>query len=215
METLSAREFLSLYQINLAAKTGLPTKIRKDEIERYIEDSYKNSTLSEEERKQLLIMQSQIREIDLVQHVANRLLTTITPALRGKLHEIPVGTLPTRDFNAASIRSPSGEPVAVIASGLSGTLFDIAAWYVAYVGFDGLPPEVSEADSSLKIFELTMFHLTGSADWLPSERIHVKAPLRRNVIGAFWTNAMNFVLGHEYAHAVLGHLSEVAGARHI
>lgn len=206
MESGSAREFLKLYQAGFASE--LPTKVRRDEALNYLTAALNDESLSDEE---IAIIKSRIAEVsesDFASDMAGQLLAKLDSELRQRLLKIPVGVLPGLLFNAETVQSRNTETIIVIATGLSYTLFEIASWYVASVPFEGLPPETSETEASLNVFKLTLFHLTQSSRWLPMSRVEPRAPLRRNIIGAFWTNGLNFVLGHEYAHFNLGHLND-------
>lgn len=210
MNQNEANLYLWAYQFDAASKTGLRPSITLEEIERSFNDSHgHDSSLTPEELEQFRQMRATIgKETDIIRYHADILIKMVPPAWRAKIETIPVGTLPHIEVNAATIRTPSGDPIIVVATGLSVMLFEVAAWCAAATPLAGSPPEAELGDATRNIFQWTVFYVTRSPEWLPKEIFRSQSPIRRNLIGALYANAIFFVLGHEYGHAILGHLEQ-------
>lgn len=208
MDNAAAKEFLLDYQAAFGSE--LPTKIRRDEFLRYISSKLESGGLSDEERAMYQSLVADARDFDVMQMMSEKLVSTLSVELRESLSQIPVGVLPKLLFNAETVQAGDIGPIVVVSSGLSAALLDIASWYVAATKIADLPAEVSEVEAAFYIVKTLIFNITGSRAWRPGKRPAPREPLRRNIIGGMWTNGLNFVLGHEYSHFILGHLHETS-----
>jgi len=202
-----AAAFLKRYQLTTSLRTRMPTKLRGDEIDLHLSEMLSDASLTETEIAQAHEMRAAVGiEIDATRHHADRLIGVLPSVWQERLRSIPVGTLPDLKVNAATVKSDTGEPIVVIASGLSTFLFEVANWCTLATPMADEEPETTLSDATRHIFQWAMFYVTRQPEWFPQGLVRSKSPARRNLIGGLWTNGLNFVLGHEYGHALLGHL---------
>jgi hypothetical protein len=149
-------------------------------------------------------------ERDMMAYHARQLVEKLPHVFRSKLADIPVGTLPTIDFNATA-KSHFGDPYIVIRTGLISKLHIIAECFAATVRLSpGEPPEMNVADAGVSVFRNMMAWLRNDARWLGSSEgsgVDVVSYERRGLVGTLTYHAQDFILGHEYGHILLGHLS--------
>lgn len=204
----SAEEFLHNYQIFLESSTGIRTHYGPGDHAASMGRLFGAREPTEQERVEMSRVSSDMRsETDLVRKLSARLIGALPDKERSRLARIPVGTLPTSSFNGRVLRIPSGENIVVINAGLPATLFEIAQNFVGSRSFPGSPPEIPFEKATMNIFLHAFYQAAGRVLTVP-ERSYVDFPDRRFTVGALWTNGLFFVLGHEYAHILKGHLRE-------
>ncbi|XHH09842.1 MAG: hypothetical protein ACFCUE_04240 [Candidatus Bathyarchaeia archaeon] len=128
------------------------------------------------------------------------------------LSEIPVGFLPTRQINACSIRTPRNGAIILFDSAVIYTLMFLFRSYFSLDSWRDSKPfchDYTEDDFGMTIFILAGFCATSNLDILN------KAPALDcpSISGYDKTIICHcnftewFILLHEYAHVILGHLS--------
>lgn len=208
MDQLTATTLLTKLQLAHQQRSGLSAKITSQDLaEQDIEELLNDSSLTESERENARkAVTATQKEIDAVQFSADLLLRFLPAPLAGELKRIPVGTLPDLDLNAAMLLISPDQPIVVVNTGLWDCFFHVASWWASAGDMASAPAEISIVDATQNIFRAMLFYHTRDPDWLPGPAFASKYEQRRNMIGGLWTNAVNFVLGHEYAHVLLGHL---------
>lgn len=214
MDQVTATDILALYQLCSVRRTGLPAELNRDDAARQLERILNDPSISPEEAAQYRDVLAGIhKEADVVRQMADRLVDSLPATVADKVKNIPVGTLPDLELNAQTLLTPNNEPIVVVASGLGTLLFELATYCAGATNMEGAPAELSLKAVTEGIFRWMMFYHTHSVEWVP-ESFQSRYANRRSLIGALWTNAFNFVLGHEYGHVMLGHLTDPAATVH-
>jgi hypothetical protein len=213
MNQLSADEYLGMLQALYGEESNLPLpRIDQAQRIRLTADLMKDLTPVEKAKvdSNLKIQEDVLRETDQARFYGNFLLRLLSPAHRINIEQIPIGVIPNLDFNAATLRSPSGDPVIVVCSGLMATLFEVASWFAGTVDNQSGKAEVGFIEATEMIFRWAVFHNTHSKEWLPPSEFRTRNYLRIELTAGLVQNAMNFVIGHEFGHVMLGHLGDSA-----
>jgi hypothetical protein len=213
----SAEAFLQAYQILISSETAVVRqRVDPAQLRRFQNDLMKGFTDQErlKANTDLDALGRLAKESDHARFHAERFLQLLSPAQRDVLSKIPIGSLPSLAFNAETLRSPSGDPIIGICSGLMATLFEVSSWYVASVPVARSQPEVDFAEATQMIFRLVVFHYTRSHEWLPPKPFRTTKYERMELAGGLFANAMNFVIGHEYGHVLLGHVADAGTVDH-
>jgi hypothetical protein len=206
MEHLSAREYLEFLQAETAIRSGISARFVESDLASRESPAFIKSPVTPEEARQMEEFKARLSgETDFVAFSAKQLAEYLSVSTRSKLASIVVGTLPIPDFNAMA-QSPSGEPLVIVTSGLFSLLHVTSEALVATVPLAGSPAELPITQGTLEAFRHLAAWLRQNTLLLPHTRFTVRSPTRRNMIGAISANGLNFVLAHEFAHVMLGHL---------
>jgi hypothetical protein len=198
---LSAKEYLDLLIADAdSSKSALPSNFFIEDILASARSAY-SPTNREIVAYKAVFGQNPSGKTNL-EIKAERLLDTMPD--RELLAAIPVGWLPIKDFNAM-VLAPNGDPLILITLGLWTLVSRIASCFIASVRIDDSGPEDSFENASRDAFLYAM-SFTHNRDLLSSATRALQTSERRAIVGMMTYNATNFVLGHEYAHVLLGHL---------
>jgi hypothetical protein len=211
MNQLSADEYLGMLQALYGEESNLPLpRIVQAERTRLTADLMNGLTYAERAKvdSDLQIQEDVLSETDQARFYGNILLRLLSGEHRRNLERIPIGVIPNLDFNAATLRTPSGDPAIVVCSGLMATLFEVASWFAGTVDNQSGKAEVGFIEATEMIFRWAVFHYTRSKEWLPPSEFRTRNYLRITLTAGLVQNAMNFVIGHEFGHVVLGHLAD-------
>lgn len=210
MDQLAATELLTKLQLLSRLRSGLPDIAKADYLgdDRAADSLVDNPTLTPREREEARKVAAEVRAgVDAARWSADFLMGHLPAELGDELRPIPVGALADLELNAGTLLASPGQPIIVVNNGLQTCFSGVGGWWASAGPIPGAPAEASLAEASLNIFRWLLFYGTHDPQWMP-EHFVSRYEERRGMIGAMWTNAFNFVLGHEYAHVLLGHLAQ-------
>jgi hypothetical protein len=213
MDQTTATNLLALIQIEIERRTGLTSRVDPEDVEKQVRDLLNDPTLDEAEKAGLRNAVNEIRqETDSIRLHADKLIERLPSSVADEIRRIPVGGLPFPVLNAAAMTAyelggmvlAGNEPIIVVLDGLRGALYGVSGACAATAPIPEIPEEVSIVDATESIFRWMLFLRTGSTDWMPKP--YRNRAVRHEVHLGLFANALNFVLAHEYAHVLLGHL---------
>jgi hypothetical protein len=215
MDQATATNLLTFIQIEIDRRTGRTSRVDPNDVEKQVRDLLNDPRLDESEKAALLNSVKESRqETDSIRLHADKLIARLPSSVAKEIKGIPVGGLPFPVLNAATMIDyeldgmllASNEPIIVVLDGLRGVFYGVSGACAATAPILGMPEEVSIEDATESIFRWMLFLRTGSRGWMPEPyRNHA---VRHEVHLGLFANALNFVLGHEYAHVLLGHLRD-------
>jgi hypothetical protein len=198
MAMISAREYLELLQSKYALETA-GSILRTADIANTVAPT-------PAEAKQIEQYKAQLKgEVDVLSVHARNLLESLPQSANAVLSNIPVGSLPLAGSINAMVSSPYGEPIIVVTTGLISMLHIVTEAFVASL-YEGSPPEQTFDDATYTAFRVIAGWLRHDKRLFTELPYKVRSPQRREMIGGINANGLNWVLGHEFAHVLLGHL---------
>jgi hypothetical protein len=211
----SAAAYLRGLQRTYGDLTSLRWEFSKDEIdfERLLDDEEFVRKLKavhgERSREQLrAILEGPLVEPDKTHFVARSILSGLPDAEAGRLRTIPIGALPTNDPNAAAIRTPGGDPVVVVNTGMMALLSRSVNAFIGVQPTPLTPAMWSDRKATNWIVQGCIALATGTAragmDRVPT----FTDPMRMTASASLVDCATAFIIGHEYGHVQLGHLED-------
>lgn len=149
-----------------------------------------------------------ISEYWLQNYILRPLIETLPSGFKQKAEQLVVGMLPIYNPNAQVIRSPNGEPIVILDSGLMAVLANYSETemlqpvLLKQYGMDYVNKFIDDRD-----YRLVRFFLTHGASGL-----HVPYEYKRNYQSMLLHNAQiigmeTFVVAHEFAHIYANHMS--------
>jgi hypothetical protein len=209
---MNARDtaFLEHLQLQIAATTNAPLQPSREDVDAHLARLLLDESLHPEERSSLERWRETRTDDDVSRRHAAQLLSHLEGDERTRLSGVAVVTVADYALNSMTVRSGSGMPVISLTSGLLAALCGSAAWCGAATAMPGAPAEATVAETLHNLVATVACLVTRSATWLPTRQFVSRYSRRRAVIAGLFDQALNFVLGHEYGHILLGHLA--AGA---
>jgi hypothetical protein len=212
----AAIKFLKGYQEAYASVTGLryniPGKEVLDNYEQIFKDELFVDTIKaiyqlglEEFKQKYLVPFS--KEDDYINYLANQIITHNNIADH-QIADVPVGTLPTNDFNAAAIKTDIGDRVIVLNTGTIAFMSEVLNSFLGTLPTQYSAPLWTKQDAIFRIIQWTTAVSTGTAKFGISKTPTFTNPDLMGASGSIGDNARVFMLAHEYGHFIKGHLND-------
>lgn len=216
-ESMSSADFLARHQALYGGVTGLRWQFSTGEIsvEHLLDDTEfmellkKRHGVSTAAELRALLVTPFDEETDKARWITRFILEglndNVDAEIKQSLRVVPIGSLPTRDANAATVRAPSGDPVILIDMGVLALLHTAARAYVGAFPTPLTPPRWSFRQATEWIIQWCVAMALGNA-LLGIERVpKFRDPARMMGSASIADNATAFLIGHEYSHILLGH----------
>jgi hypothetical protein len=144
-------------------------------------------------------------ELDHIRYIAAQLIESAPADIQPSLRNLPVGSLPTLDLNAQTVRHPEGYSIIVLHTGTVISIYRIVCSFLGTLPVPGSQPEWSFLEAANWIMQSLAATAFGEPR-LGYEQIPVfRHPRRMAAAGSLVDNACAFILGHEYSHFLLRH----------
>jgi len=149
---------------------------------------------------------------DHIRKISNTVLESLDNQKRNNLKDYAVGLLPTSDPNACSIAVPDGGYIIALDLGLTPFLFQmntLLASTFGIIGFGGKlqNPVQDTKQISYDLYKIAQYYTNTLSRPIPSER--KKYSFQTTMIASILSQIqLIFVLAHEFAHIIMGHLKE-------
>ncbi len=213
----SAIEYLSKYQEAYSSVTGIRYKIPGKEITSIYDNSLINKVFLEQVRNKHQLNEEQFKEKylipflmedDFIRHLAQQLVLYNDLSSNSSTAHIPVGTLPTLDFNAAAIKTNNGDRILVLNTGIVVFMSEVLNSFLGTLTTPFLKPLWSQKEAAFRIIQWTIAVSTGTAKFGISKTPFFTDLNLMAASGSVGDNARIFILGHEYGHFFLNHLND-------
>lgn len=139
---------------------------------------------------------------DIINHIPKDVKKRLPPGF--------VGEFPINDLNGMSMMTPSKEYLILINRGLTVALQQwaklIVSIFVTRLGFERSPDVNSHVENVATVMRYSLLAYIQRKE-IPSFPVYVEEPAA-TLITVLGMSASRFVLAHEYAHILLGHLGQ-------
>lgn len=215
---ISALNFLKEYQETYSSVTGLPYIIPQEEISKLCERLFENEEFVKkikvkhnistiEEFKKLFISPFS-KEEDYLRHLSRQIVQFNNLENNYEIASIPVGTLPTNDFNASAIKTDNGERVIVLNSGIVVFMSEVINSFLGTLSTSFLSPLWTFNEAAVRIIQSTTAFSSGAAKFGLTQTPTFTNPELIMASGSIGDTARIFILAHEYGHFLLGHFDD-------
>jgi hypothetical protein len=141
-------------------------------------------------------------EEDYVTELSNRVLNIIDPKIRDTISQIPVGLLPTNDFNASAIKTTSGDSIIVLNSGIISYTQIVIDSLLGTV----LSPKICTHEEAISgIINWTSVFTSGKPLTGLTKPPSLTEPYSLALSVGIRDALYIFIIGHEYGHFLLKH----------
>ena len=215
---LSPDQYLRKWQILCSNRSGLKADLSVEEL-----DAHRNLLLQDDELVIQLMHKHGLKGRDEVkkifdhpegaddchiQWMARQLLRCVLASDRSRLQDVPVGMLPTNDFNAHAIKSPSGEPIIVLRTGTVGLLHNAVVSFVKTIPTPTSAPVWTKEQGAFWCLQWLGAYAFQKPVFGLEKMPPLRDPARIAHSGTLVDMALAFILGHEFGHLLLGHLKK-------